>query len=77
MSKPRTLDPPESTSRTAVPATQRFVPISYRPDDAAELIGLSVSKFYELVREWGYPGFVDGQRTWAGCGIRAAAWSSW
>ncbi len=55
MSKPRTLDPPESTSRTAVPATQRFVPISYRPDDAAELIGLSVSKFYELVREGRLP----------------------
>ncbi len=26
--------------------------------------------------QWDYPGFVDGQRTWAGCGIRAAAWSS-
>lgn len=34
-----------------LPATRRFVPISYRPDDAAELIGLSTSRVHELIAE--------------------------
>ena len=55
MSKPRTLDSTESSSRTAVPATQRIVPLAYRIDDAATLIGVSVSKFYNLIREGRLP----------------------
>ncbi|MGI3903065.1 MAG: SWIB/MDM2 domain-containing protein [Janthinobacterium lividum] len=55
MSKPRTLDPPESTSRTALPATQRFVPLAYRVDDAAAVIGVSDGKVWRLIREGRLP----------------------
>ncbi len=55
MSKPRTLDPPESTSRTAVPATQRIVPLAYRVDEVAALIGMSGSKVWSLIREGRLP----------------------
>jgi excisionase family DNA binding protein len=34
-----------------LPATRRFMPIAYRPDDAAELIGLSTSRVHELIAE--------------------------
>lgn len=34
-----------------LPTTRRFVPISYRVDHAAELIGLSPSRVWELIGE--------------------------
>ena len=34
-----------------IPITRRFVPISYRVDHAAELIGLSSAKVWELIGE--------------------------
>lgn len=55
MIKPRTLDPQQSTSRTAVPATQRIVPLAYRVDDAAAIIGVSGSKVWSLIREGRLP----------------------
>ena len=55
MSKPRTLDPEQSTSRNAVPATQRSTPLSYRVDDAAALIGVSHSKVWTLIGEGRLP----------------------
>ena len=55
MSKPRTLDSTESSSRTAVPATQRIVPFAYRVDDAAAVIGVSSSKVWSLIREGRLP----------------------
>ena len=55
MSKPRTLDPLQSTSRTAVPAAQRIVPLAYRVDAAAAVIGVSISKLHDLIREGRLP----------------------
>ena len=55
MSKPRTLDPQQSASRTAAPAAQRIVPLAYRVDDAAAIIGVSDSKVWTLIREGRLP----------------------
>lgn len=55
MSKPPIPDPEQNTARTTVPATQRFVPLAYRVDDAAQIVGVSISKFYDLIREGRLP----------------------
>ncbi len=36
---------------TPLPATRRFVPIAYRIHDAADLIGLSSARVWELISE--------------------------
>ncbi len=46
-----------------LPATRRFVPISYRPDDAAELIGLSTSRVHELIAEGAITARKSGRAT--------------
>lgn len=51
MSRTRTLPPDQSTSRTALPAGQQIVPLAYRVDDAATVIGVSGSKVWTLIRE--------------------------
>ncbi len=55
MSKTRTLPTDQSTSRTAVPGTQRLQPLAYRVDNAAALIGVSDSKVWSLIREGRLP----------------------
>ena len=55
VSKPRTLSPEHSTSRTALLATQRLTPIAYRVDDAAAVIGVSDGKVWRLIREGRLP----------------------
>ena len=61
MSKPRTLPAELSTSRTAIPATRRYTPISIRIDDAGEVIGVSRDKMWRLVRDKKVASFkIDG-----------------
>ncbi|MDX7950471.1 hypothetical protein P7D22_04665 [Lichenihabitans sp. Uapishka_5] len=61
MSKPRTLPAELSTSRTTIPATKRFDPISVRIDDAGEIIGVSRDKMWRLVRDKRVASFkIDG-----------------
>ena len=55
MSKTRTLDPQQSTFRTAVPATQRLQPLAYRVDDAAAIVGVSKSTVWRLIQEGRLP----------------------
>lgn len=51
MSKPRTLDPQQNTSRTAVLDAQRIVPLAYRVDEAAQLVGVSKTTVWRLIQE--------------------------
>ncbi len=46
----RTANRPEADA-SPLPATRRFVPISYRVPDAAEMIGLSAARLWELIAE--------------------------
>ena len=55
MSKLQEVEPQQSTSRTAVPATQRFVPFAYRVDDAAQLVGVSKTAVWRLIQEGRLP----------------------
>ncbi|WP_237482697.1 SWIB/MDM2 domain-containing protein [Lichenibacterium dinghuense] len=55
MGRTRTLPTDQSTSRTATPAAQRFVPLAYRIDDAAAIIGVSKSTVWRLIHEGRLP----------------------
>jgi excisionase family DNA binding protein len=55
VSKAQEVESQQSTARTAVPATQRFVPFSYRVDDAAQLVGVSKTTVWRLIQEGRLP----------------------